>query len=206
MHANDTATASSLPSGLLIANDSDYKRTHLLIHQSARLPSPSLMVTNLDASIFPAIKIPSEQTTFPSSTKARVAAKRQYQLLFDRILCDVPCSGDGTLRKNLGIWKSWSPMDGNGLHRCVRVSHYVPCRYAVFSFHTLTGSSTPVSCDSSQFPAGLTYGRTQSTTGDGGPETSLLQPATPHTPACYAHAEEGRAYRLLDVLNQPSRE
>ncbi|OBZ66691.1 Multisite-specific tRNA:(cytosine-C(5))-methyltransferase trm4b [Grifola frondosa] len=94
----------------------DHKRTHLLIHQSARLPSPALMVTNLDASIFPAIKIPSEQTVFPSDTKPRVAAKKQYQLLFDRILCDVPCSGDGTMRKNPGIWKHWQPMDGNGLH------------------------------------------------------------------------------------------
>ncbi|OCH92740.1 S-adenosyl-L-methionine-dependent methyltransferase [Obba rivulosa] len=116
LHANDTVTASSIPSGLLIANDSDHKRTHLLIHQSARLPSPALMVTNLDASIYPAIKIPSEQTVFPSGTKARVAAKKQYQLLFDRILCDVPCSGDGTMRKNVGIWKHWQPMDGNGLH------------------------------------------------------------------------------------------
>ncbi|KAH9848636.1 cytosine-5--methyltransferase [Lenzites betulinus] len=116
LHAQDTITSSSIPSGLLIANDSDYKRTHLLIHQSSRLPSPALMVTNLDASIFPAIKIPSEQTTFPDHTKARVAAKKQYQLMFDRILCDVPCSGDGTMRKNPGIWKHWSPMDGNGLH------------------------------------------------------------------------------------------
>ncbi|KAI0643844.1 cytosine-5--methyltransferase [Trametes meyenii] len=116
LHAHDTITSSSIPSGLLIANDSEYKRTHLLIHQSSRLPSPALMVTNLDASIFPAIKIPSEQTTFPAHTKARVAAKRQYQLMFDRILCDVPCSGDGTMRKNPGIWKHWSPMDGNGLH------------------------------------------------------------------------------------------
>ena len=117
LHAHDTLTSSSLPPGLLIANDSDYKRTHLLIHQAARLPSPALMVTNLDASIFPAIKIPSGQTSFAAGTKARVAAKKQYQLLFDRILCDVPCSGDGTLRKNPGIWKHWSPMDGNGLHR-----------------------------------------------------------------------------------------
>ncbi|OSX63847.1 hypothetical protein POSPLADRAFT_1138690 [Postia placenta MAD-698-R-SB12] len=116
LHAHDSITSSSYPTGLLIANDSDHKRTHMLIHQSARLPSPALMVTNHDASIFPAIKIPSEQTTFPSSTKPRVAAKKQYQLLFDRILCDVPCSGDGTLRKNLGIWKHWQPMDGNGLH------------------------------------------------------------------------------------------
>jgi 16S rRNA C967 or C1407 C5-methylase (RsmB/RsmF family) len=35
---------------------------------------------------------------------------------FDRILCDVPCSGDGTLRKNKTIYKTWSHTQGNGLH------------------------------------------------------------------------------------------
>ncbi|KAF8906542.1 S-adenosyl-L-methionine-dependent methyltransferase [Gymnopilus junonius] len=104
LHAQDTATSTSTPTGLLLANDSDSKRTHLLIHQSARLPSPALMVTNLDASNYPSIKVP-----VPGST-------RFGQLLFDRILCDVPCSGDGTIRKNMGIWKTWQPMDGNGLH------------------------------------------------------------------------------------------
>ncbi|KAJ7089364.1 S-adenosyl-L-methionine-dependent methyltransferase [Mycena belliarum] len=105
LHAQDTLTSTSIPSGLLLANDSDHKRTHLLIHQSARLPSPALMVTNLDASIYPGIKIPSASNP-----------QRMETLLFDRILCDVPCSGDGTMRKNLGIWKTWQPMDGNGLH------------------------------------------------------------------------------------------
>lgn len=74
------------------------------------------MVTNHDASIYPAIKIPSEQNSFPAGMKGKVAGKKLHQLLFDRILCDVPCSGDGTIRKNPGIWKHWSPMDGNGLH------------------------------------------------------------------------------------------
>ncbi|KAF8198599.1 S-adenosyl-L-methionine-dependent methyltransferase [Pholiota molesta] len=114
LHALDTSTASSIPSGLLIANDSDNKRTHLLIHQSARLPSPALMVTNLDASGYPNIKV-------PLGTNAGLKAKADRDsgletLLFDRILCDVPCSGDGTIRKNMGIWKTWAPMDGNGLH------------------------------------------------------------------------------------------
>ncbi|TFK66350.1 S-adenosyl-L-methionine-dependent methyltransferase [Pluteus cervinus] len=103
LHVQDDTTP--MPSGLLLANDSDHKRTHMLIHQSARLPSPALIVTNLDASIYPVIKIPS--STHPSGKE---------QLLFDRILCDVPCSGDGTIRKNVGIWKTWTPMDGNGLH------------------------------------------------------------------------------------------
>ncbi|KAF9513599.1 hypothetical protein BS47DRAFT_1372487 [Hydnum rufescens UP504] len=83
---------------IVIANDNDYKRSHMLVHQSARLPSPNLMVTNLDASLFPGIRVP------PSI------------MPFDRILCDVPCSGDGTLRKNIAIWKSWGPQNANGLH------------------------------------------------------------------------------------------
>ncbi|KAJ7322827.1 S-adenosyl-L-methionine-dependent methyltransferase [Mycena albidolilacea] len=105
LHAQDTLTSTSIPSGVLLANDSDHKRTHLLIHQSARLPSPALLVTNLDASIYPQLKIPSPNNP-----------ARMEPLFFDRILCDVPCSGDGTLRKNLGIWKTWQPMEGNGLH------------------------------------------------------------------------------------------
>ncbi|XP_006463888.1 hypothetical protein AGABI2DRAFT_225841 [Agaricus bisporus var. bisporus H97] len=107
LHAQDTATATSIPSGLLIANDNDHKRTHLLIHQSARLPSPALMVTNLDASNYPSIKI---------SQPTKTEGSKLGTLQFDRILCDVPCSGDGTIRKNIGIWKSWQPGDGNGLH------------------------------------------------------------------------------------------
>jgi multisite-specific tRNA:(cytosine-C5)-methyltransferase len=102
-----------MPPGLLIANDSDHKRTHLLIHQSARLPSPALMVTNLDASIYPIIKVPAAR----GSSAPANGGKILEQLLFDRILCDVPCSGDGTMRKNVAIWKHWQPMDGNGLHR-----------------------------------------------------------------------------------------
>ncbi|KAF4563898.1 hypothetical protein EYR36_003142 [Pleurotus pulmonarius] len=105
LHADDTVTSTSVPPGLLIANDSDQKRTHLLIHQSARLPSPALMVTNLDASIYPIIKISGGNSK-----------RHTNQLLFDRILCDVPCSGDGTIRKNSGIWRKWQPGDGNGLH------------------------------------------------------------------------------------------
>ncbi|KAI0387640.1 S-adenosyl-L-methionine-dependent methyltransferase [Hypomontagnella monticulosa] len=92
--------------GLLIANDADYKRSHMLVHQLKRLASPNLLVTNHDATLYPAIKLPRDQDH---------PEKGQY-LRFDRILADVPCSGDGTLRKNVNLWKDWQPGNALGLH------------------------------------------------------------------------------------------
>lgn len=89
--------------GLLIANDADYKRGHMLVHQLKRLSSANLLVSNHDATQFPSIRIPS-----PDS--------KPLYLKFDRILADVPCSGDGTLRKNANIWKDWLPGNALGLH------------------------------------------------------------------------------------------
>lgn len=94
--------------GLLIANDADYKRAHMLVHQMKRLNSPNLIVTNHDATMFPSIRLSSK----PSSGDGPSQVK---YLKFDRILADVPCSGDGTCRKNPGVWKDWSPGNGLGL-------------------------------------------------------------------------------------------
>lgn len=94
--------------GLLIANDSDYKRSHLLIHQMKRLSSPNLIVTNHDATMYPSIKL-------PPLPNAEGKQKPRY-LKFDRILADVPCSGDGTARKNYNVWKEWNPSNALGLH------------------------------------------------------------------------------------------
>lgn len=41
----------------------------------------------------------------------------KIQLKFDRILADVPCSGDGTIRKNLDVWQKFNPGHALGLHR-----------------------------------------------------------------------------------------
>lgn len=92
--------------GLLIANDSDYKRSHMLIHQLKRLSSPNLIVTNHDATMFPSIKLPPTPKN-PSTNR---------YLKFDRILADVPCSGDGTTRKNVNLWKDWNPGNALGLY------------------------------------------------------------------------------------------
>lgn len=91
------------PSGVVIANDADTMRCNMLTHQSQRMKSPSIIVTNHEAQNFPSIL-----DSDPSSG--------DFEVLYDRILCDVPCSGDGTMRKQLDIWEKWSAKNGNGLH------------------------------------------------------------------------------------------
>ncbi|GFT47148.1 hypothetical protein TNCV_3747921 [Trichonephila clavipes] len=91
-----------VPDGLIVANDLDNKRCYMLVHQAKRLNSPCLLITNNDAANFPNIKIKD--------------GDKRVNLKFDRILCDVPCSGDGTLRKTAEIWKKWNAANGNNMH------------------------------------------------------------------------------------------
>lgn len=94
-----------LPTGLVIANDADQQRAYMLYHQVKRILSPSLLVTNNDGTAFPALLF-----------KKSDYAPEVERILFDRILADVPCSGDGTLRKNALLWRQWTPNLGLGLH------------------------------------------------------------------------------------------
>lgn len=48
--------------------------------------------------------------TPPPAPPARAAG------VFDRILADVPCSGDGTLRKQPAIWRTWTVAGALSLH------------------------------------------------------------------------------------------
>lgn len=89
-----------MPSGIVVANDADAQRCNLLAHQTKRMCSPALIVTNHDATMYPIVT-------------DHIAKE---PILFDRILCDVPCSGDGTIRKAPDIWRRWTPGNGNGLH------------------------------------------------------------------------------------------
>ncbi|EDO19460.1 hypothetical protein Kpol_1002p109 [Vanderwaltozyma polyspora DSM 70294] len=92
------------PSGFVVANDADAKRSHMLVHQLKRLNSANLMVVNHDAQFFPRIKLHEDAT------------QKKDVLRFDRVLCDVPCSGDGTMRKNVNVWRDWNTQSGLGLH------------------------------------------------------------------------------------------
>ncbi|XP_034401448.1 RNA cytosine C(5)-methyltransferase NSUN2 [Cyclopterus lumpus] len=90
------------PEGFVIANDVDNKRCYLLVHQAKRLNSPCIMVVNHDATCIPTLQIES--------------GGKKGSLFYDRILCDVPCSGDGTMRKNIDVWKKWTTSNSLHLH------------------------------------------------------------------------------------------
>ena len=83
-------------SGAVVANDASLQRANLLTHRCYRLEAAAknLLVINHDAQTLPL----------------------ELENTFDRILCDVPCSGDGTLRKSTDLWKKWSNSSGVELH------------------------------------------------------------------------------------------
>jgi 16S rRNA C967 or C1407 C5-methylase (RsmB/RsmF family) len=86
--------------GYLVGNDNDVKRAYLLVHQMQRLSKifPNILITNHDATRFPLLTVDGR--------------KRK----FTKILADVMCSGDGTLRKSPDLWKRWKPNLGWSLH------------------------------------------------------------------------------------------
>lgn len=82
-----------LETGFVVANDTDPRRCQKLIHQLHRVGTSNAIVVCQQAQFF------------------EFADKQ-----FDRILCDVPCSGDGTLRKNPAAGNKWAPKGGVALH------------------------------------------------------------------------------------------
>lgn len=88
-----------LPTGFVVANDVDIDRCFMLVHQTKRMSSPCFVVTCHEAEKYPR------------------RAPNGSDFGFDRVLCDVPCSGDGTLRKNLDVWKKWNPRMAHRQHR-----------------------------------------------------------------------------------------
>jgi len=69
--------------GVLISNDSDYKRMAPLSFNIQRTGATNTLITLMEGRFF---KIP-----------------------FDKILLDAPCSGTGTIRKSLKTFKMWNP-------------------------------------------------------------------------------------------------
>ncbi|KAL7459217.1 hypothetical protein ACHAWC_011220 [Mediolabrus comicus] len=95
--------ANDIPHGLLVVNDSDRNRIVTLCQRSRRVPRGPMLAINMDARYFPGIR-----------------RKSGYKQKYDKVLCDVPCSGDGTSRKNKHVWTEWSIPQAMSLHKLQR--------------------------------------------------------------------------------------
>ena len=73
--------------GVVVANDAEPLRAYVLAHRLRSLGA------GLNAVV----------VTHRGQTLPRAGEE------YDRVLCDVPCSGDGTLRKEPALWASWRP-------------------------------------------------------------------------------------------------
>lgn len=140
---SDEAVAGD-PVGMVVANDSDTQRAYMLVHQCRRITCPALVITthmgqfmpNLNRHAHRAAKInersakreaedaAASTTLLPngcsSGSAGDVSSERKLNVqpdgMFDRVLCDVPCSGDGTLRKQPAIVSSWNVSSGLTLY------------------------------------------------------------------------------------------
>ncbi|KAH7462539.1 hypothetical protein KRP22_004960 [Phytophthora ramorum] len=92
------------PAGFVVANDANEKRGFLLVHQLQRLGLDNFVVTCHEGQDFPGLYDPENNFAL------------QRTNAFERVLCDVPCSGDGTIRKNRNLWGRWAPGSALTLH------------------------------------------------------------------------------------------
>lgn len=102
----DEAQGKGPTQGGVIANDADYVRAYMLTHQIKRMNAAGIAIVNHHAQYFPGLTVPDAAGQNPHDSK----------LLFDKILADVPCTGDGAIRKLPNRWSNWAARDGIGLH------------------------------------------------------------------------------------------
>lgn len=91
----------ALLSGGVVANELDFTRAWILSHQVARLSAPNVLVVNHAGQFMPQL----ESLHSPPARQT-----------YDKILVDVPCSGDAAIRKMPDRYRTWSPMDGVHMH------------------------------------------------------------------------------------------
>ncbi len=72
--------------GIVVANEYDKKRCRILQGNVERMGAANTVVCNLDTAVLAEL----------------------YPALFDLVLCDAPCSGEGMFRKNIRAVEEWS--------------------------------------------------------------------------------------------------
>jgi len=106
LHRDDAKNNFVPPKGMVVANDVNSDRAYMMSHQLKRFSSRNLLLTSHPAQNFPSL-------TQLDTPKASFCGDDSF---FDRILADVPCSGDGTIRKTPEIWDKFDPKNAMILH------------------------------------------------------------------------------------------
>ena len=84
--SKSTQIADAIEDGFLLSNEIDPKRAQILVSNMERMGVENFMVTNMD-----------------SPTLCR-----QVEGMFDRVLVDAPCSGEGMMKKHEAALAGWS--------------------------------------------------------------------------------------------------
>jgi len=106
VHTSPTGEYIPKPQGFVMANEPDFKRNNVMCSQIQRLGLSNFLVISRMGQCIPNVLLDPKQPGGKPET-----------LYFDRILCDVPCSGDGTFRKNPDLWLNWHRNSGTCLHK-----------------------------------------------------------------------------------------
>eukprot|EP00804_Cyclotella_cryptica_P017368 CCRYP_020250-RA/>CCRYP_020250-RA protein AED:0.28 eAED:0.28 QI:0/-1/0/1/-1/1/1/0/559 len=114
----------TVPLGFVMANELDVRRAYVLAHRTRETLKErmvSMAVVTHNACRFPNVLAPcrrvhGQQPQQQQQQHGGINSSPSSPKPFDRIICDVPCSGDGTLRKDTKIYKTWHPSYVMTLH------------------------------------------------------------------------------------------
>lgn len=101
------------PKGRVVANDVSESRLDALKQALERSGVSQGLLNRVHLTCQDGSQLESPRLKVKASSNGKEKGRR---LEFDAVICDVPCSGDGTCRKDRHILPMWKPNHGNDLH------------------------------------------------------------------------------------------